>query len=88
MPGFDSEALDFRAASESFAAVRRPCRLYRPDGVEQPPVLAHAHDGSFAGGSLPSWDAMLRELVRQSSVAVLSVDYRLAPEHRFPVAFD
>jgi acetyl esterase len=65
-----------------------PCRLYLPDGVERPPVLVYAHGGSFAGGSLASWDAMLRELVRGSGVAVLSVDYRLAPEHRFPIAFD
>jgi acetyl esterase len=65
-----------------------PCRLYLPDGVERPPLLIYAHGGGFVQGSLPSWDAMLRELVRQSSVAALSVDYRLAPEHRFPVAFE
>jgi len=65
-----------------------PCRLYLPDGVERPPLLVYAHGGGFVQGSLPSWDAMLRELVRQSSVAALSVDYRLAPEHHFPVAFD
>src|SRR5215471_19240597 len=65
-----------------------PCRLYLPDGAERPPLLIYAHGGGFVQGSLPSWDAMLRELVRQSSVAALSVDYRLAPEHKFPVAFE
>src|ERR1700758_925694 len=65
-----------------------PCRLYPPDGVERPPLLVYAHGGGFMQGSLPSWDAMLRELVRQSGVAALSVDYKLSPEHRFPVAFD
>jgi acetyl esterase len=65
-----------------------PCRLYLPDRADNPPLLVYAHGGGFVQGSLPSWDAMLRELVRQSGVAALSVDYRLAPEHRFPVAFD
>jgi acetyl esterase len=65
-----------------------PCRLYLPDGAERPPLLIYAHGGGFVQGSLPSWDAMLRELVRQSGVAALSVDYRLAPEHRFPLALD
>ena len=65
-----------------------PCRLYLPDNAERPPLLVYAHGGGFMQGSLPSWDAMLRELVRQSRVAALSVDYRLSPEHRFPVAFD
>jgi acetyl esterase len=65
-----------------------PCRLYLPDGAERPPLMIYAHGGGFVQGSLPSWDAMLRELVRQSGVAALSVDYRLSPEHRFPVAFD
>ena len=65
-----------------------PCRLYLPDDVERPPLLIYAHGGGFVQGSLPSWDAVLRELVRQSGVAALSVDYKLSPEHRFPVAFD
>src|SRR5215469_13161297 len=65
-----------------------PCRLYLPDNAEKPPLLLYAHGGGFMQGSLPSWDAMLRELVRQSGVAALSVDYRLSPEHRFPVAFE
>src|SRR5690349_13275409 len=65
-----------------------PCRLYLPDDVEKAPLIVYAHGGGFMQGSLPSWDAMLRELVRQSGVAALSVDYRLSPEHRFPVAFE
>lgn len=65
-----------------------PCRLYLPDGVTNPPLMIYAHGGSFALGTLNSWDGMLRELVRASNVAVLSVDYRLSPEHRFPAAFD
>ncbi len=65
-----------------------PCRLYLPDGIVKPPLIVYAHGGSFAIGTLSAWDGMLRELVRQSGVAVLSVDYRLAPEHRFPVACD
>jgi acetyl esterase len=65
-----------------------PCRLYLPDGAERPPLLVYAHGGGFMQGSLGSWDAMLRELVRQSGAAALSVDYKLSPEHRFPKAFD
>jgi acetyl esterase len=65
-----------------------PCRLYLPDDVERPPLLIYAHGGGFMQGSLSSWDAMLRELVRQSGVAALSVDYKLSPEHRFPKAFE
>jgi acetyl esterase len=65
-----------------------PCRLYLPDDAERPPLLVYAHGGGFMQGSLPSWDAMLRELVRQSGIAALSVDYKLSPEHRFPKAYE
>jgi acetyl esterase len=46
------------------------------------------HGGGFMQGSLPSWDHVLRDLVRQSGVAVLSVDYQLSPEVKFPVAYE
>jgi acetyl esterase len=65
-----------------------PCRLYLPDETLHPPLMVYAHGGGFMQGSLNSWDAMLRALVRQSGVAALSVDYKLAPEHRFPKAFE
>ena len=64
------------------------CRLYLPDHIERPPLLVYAHGGSFALGTLTAWDRMLRDLVCRSGVAVLSVDYRLAPEHRFPAAWE
>src|SRR5437868_5351787 len=65
-----------------------PCRLYMPDGVERPPLIVYAHGGGFMQGSIPSWDHFLRDLVRQSGVAALSVDYQLSPEVRFPIAFE
>jgi len=65
-----------------------PCHLYLPDGVERPPLLVYAHGGGFMQGSVPSWHHMLRDLVRQSGVAALSVEYQLSPEVKFPVAFE
>lgn len=65
-----------------------PCRLYMPDDVTRPPLLVYAHGGGFMQGSIPSWDHFLRDLVRESGIAVLSVDYKLSPEVKFPVAFD
>ncbi|HEY1798016.1 MAG TPA: alpha/beta hydrolase [Stellaceae bacterium] len=65
-----------------------PCRLYLPDGIENPGCIIYAHGGGFMQGSLDSWDHFLRDLVRQSGVACLSVDYQLSPEVKFPVAFD
>jgi acetyl esterase len=65
-----------------------PCRFYYPEGIDHPPCLIYLHGGGFMQGSLNSWDHFLRDLVRQSNVAVLSVDYRLSPEAKFPIAFD
>jgi len=65
-----------------------PCRFYYPEGAVNPPCLVYMHGGGFMQGSLNSWDHFLRDLVRQSNVAVMSVDYRLSPEYKFPVAFD
>ena len=65
-----------------------PCRLYLPDDAERPPLLVYAHGGGFMQGSIPSWDHFLRDLVRQSGAAALSVDYQLSPEVKFPVAFE
>jgi acetyl esterase len=65
-----------------------PCRFYYPEGAVSPACLIYMHGGGFMQGSLNSWDHFLRDLVRQSGVAVMSVDYRLSPEYKFPIAFD
>ena len=65
-----------------------PCRLYMPDDVARPGLIVYAHGGGFMQGSIPSWDHFLRDLVRQSGAAALSVDYKLSPEVKFPVAFE
>ncbi|MFW9265756.1 alpha/beta hydrolase [Pseudomonas sp. NR3] len=65
-----------------------PCKLYWPEGDETPCLMFYCHGGGFRHGSLAGWDAPLRQLVRDSGLAVLSIDYALSPEHRFPVAFN
>lgn len=66
-----------------------PVRIYRPTGVGSPaPVILFIHGGGFAIGSLDTHDALCRALCRESGVSVLSVEYRLAPEHPYPAAVD
>ncbi|MES2633666.1 MAG: alpha/beta hydrolase [Pseudomonadota bacterium] len=62
-----------------------PARLYATNHDRQP-VLLYFHGGGFTIGSVASHDILCRELCRLSDCAVVSLDYRLAPEHRFPVA--
>jgi len=50
------------------------------------PALVYFHGGGFVVGNLDSHDRLCRELCRQAGVTVIAVDYRLAPEHRYPAA--
>ena len=74
---------DFRIPARDGQAL--PARLYAPSG-DRLPVLLYFHGGGFTIGSVASHDILCRELSRLSGCAVVSLDYRLAPEHRFPVA--
>ncbi|WP_081685772.1 alpha/beta hydrolase [Candidatus Solirubrobacter pratensis] len=59
-------------------------RLYVPDEPGPHPLLVYFHGGGFVAGDLDTHDAPCRVLCRHGGVRVLSVDYRLAPEHPFP----
>ena len=63
-----------------------PGRLYAASRDAALPLLLYLHGGGFTIGSIATHDILCRELARLSGCAVLSLDYRLAPEHRFPTA--
>jgi acetyl esterase len=65
-----------------------PVRRYRPRGADPAAVVVHLHGGGWVIGSLETDDAVAARLAVLSGCTVVSVDYRLAPEHPFPAAFD
>lgn len=68
-----------------------PLRLYRPRGAPDGavlPVLVYFHGGGWVIGDRDSHDSLCRQLCNASGCAIVSVDYRLGPEHRFPAAVD
>jgi acetyl esterase len=64
-----------------------PARVYSPSSAA-PGVVVYYHGGGWVVGSVNSWDACCRLLAVTSGCDVVSVDYRLAPEHVFPAATD
>jgi acetyl esterase len=73
----------------SGAAGQLDARLYVPHAPERPtPLLVYLHGGGWVIGDLDTHDNVCRFLAREAGVSVLSVDYRLAPEHPFPAAAD
>jgi acetyl esterase len=98
--GFDIAAA--REANRAFALLEEPedvaevvdldadgvrVRLFRPDGAD-PGLVVHVHGGGFVFHDVDVHDRPCRRLANRLRMAVLSVDYRLAPEHRFPAAPD
>jgi acetyl esterase len=78
VPGADGHRLRARLVS---------ARPREPDGPLQPVVL-YLHGGGFTIGEVATHDSLCRQLAERSGAAVLAVEYRLAPEHRFPAAVD
>ncbi len=68
-----------------------PVRIYRPRraaGEPLPPVIQYMHGGGWVLGSIDSHDCITAEIAHATGAVVVSVDYRLAPEHPFPAAFE
>ncbi|MEY8841897.1 alpha/beta hydrolase [Cribrihabitans sp. XS_ASV171] len=66
----------------------RAARLYLPQGEPPQAALLYLHGGGWIQGSLDTHDALCAKLAAQAGIRVISYDYRLAPEHRFPAASD
>lgn len=63
-------------------------QLYRPQSEEPLPTMVYMHGGGWVIGNHTSVDELVRTLVNRSGCAVLSIDYRLAPEHKYPAALN
>jgi acetyl esterase len=67
----------------------RSARAYRPSSLAgKAPTLIFFHGGGWVVGNLDTHDGLCRKLAHRCSAQVIAVDYRLAPEHRFPAAFE
>jgi len=65
-----------------------PLRLYRPVADKALPVLVFFHGGGWVVGNIETHDTVCRHLAVRAECAVVSVDYRMGPEHRFPAAVE
>ncbi|MHB8901081.1 MAG: alpha/beta hydrolase [Thermoguttaceae bacterium] len=63
-----------------------PLRFYWPEGRGPYPILVYYHGGGWVLGDISTHDRLCTEIVQGAGCAVVSVDYRLAPEHKFPAA--
>jgi acetyl esterase len=84
------EYAEVRATDSIVAAGGReiPVRIYRPAGDGMLPVVIFFHGGGWVVGTLETYDPYCRALSTETGAAVVSVDYRLAPEHKFPAGLE
>jgi len=65
-----------------------PVRVYTPEGEPPFPIVVFFHGGGWVVGTLDTYDPLCRALAAAVPAVVVSVDYRLAPEHRWPAAVE
>jgi acetyl esterase len=83
-----STLAEVRSVSDATVAGSVPVRVYRPTADGSVPTIVFLHGGGFVIGDLDTHDGICRQLARDVDAVVVSVDYRLAPEHRYPAAVD
>ena len=74
----------------SYEDVSIPLRVYHPPAAQAQkslPALVYVHGGGWTIGDLDTHDVLCRSLCLQAEVVVVSVDYRMGPEHKFPAAY-
>lgn len=86
IPGADMAGVEDRAVPGPAGDV--PVRVYRAVEGDGLPLLVWYHGGGWVIGDLDTADVTCRELAARAGCVLVSVDYRLAPEHRFPAAHD
>jgi acetyl esterase len=84
------EYADVRVSDRTIAAAGRGIgvRVFSPEGVGLLPVVVFFHGGGWVAGTLETHDPYCRALAKEAGVVVVSVDYRLAPEHKFPAGLE
>jgi acetyl esterase len=85
-PGLSGRGPDVQVADSELAGV--PVRLFQPHGSRDIPLLVYFHGGGWVLGNVRTHDQPCRALARLANCRVISVEYRLAPEHRFPAAVE
>lgn len=65
-----------------------PIRIYHPTDARDQPVVMYFHGGGFVIGDLETHDSTCKRIAAASGYPVVAVDYRLAPEHKYPAALD
>ncbi|HEX8047799.1 alpha/beta hydrolase [Rhizobium sp.] len=85
---FDRPLPDGMRIEDEMVRGRIPVRWYRPETVRTSTCLLYLHGGGFVVGSLESHHAICAEIADHARADLISVDYRLAPEHRWPAQTD
>ncbi|SEO83045.1 alpha/beta hydrolase [Trujillonella endophytica] len=86
VPGPEVHSVEDRGIDAEGRSI--PVRVYRPVAEEGLPLVVYFHGGGFVVGSVAASDAFARRLAVAGTCVVVSVDYRLAPEHPFPAGIE
>lgn len=88
MPVPKADVAEVRDVTLETSAGAAKARLYHPAPGTTPPLLVFIHGGGWVFGTLDTHDPLCRALAAAAEIAVLSLEYPRAPEHRYPAALD